>query len=340
MTLLAAFACLTYGYNAGAKTAAEPKSRELDFKVADLTLEGTFEAPAGAGKFPALLLLPGSGPTDRDGNSGLGIVTDVLKDVADALAQNGIASYRFDKRAIRHYSNAWPKTPGGMNRFFGWKNFVGDAKSALAVLESQPEVDAKRVGMLGHSEGALISLQVGADLSGKPGAPTVLVLLGSTGRPMGLILHEQIARALKKQGATPQIAQPYIDYTDAACKALAEGKPLPPNTPQGLAALFNPTTMDLMGAYCRIDPADLAKAFPGPVLVINGKNDTQVSAKRDTPLLVAALKSRSEGSVNFFIVPDASHCLKSTKSGDDDAMSGPIVPGVLENIVEFVKLHL
>ena len=325
---------------AGASSNHLLKTREIKFQVPDLTLEGTFECPSGTGKFPALLLLPGSGPTDRNGNSGLGITTDILKSIADELALNGIASYRFDKRAIAHYKEAWPKGAEALNKFFGWRKFVDDATSALKLLASQPEVDASRVGLLGHSEGSLISLQIGADTKGQPGAPKALVLLGCTGRPMGIVIHEQIARLLKQQGATEQIGKPFLDYTDAACKALAAGQPLPPNTPPGLAALFNQTTLDIVGAYCRIDPSELAKQFSGPVLVINGQSDTQVSAIRDTPLLIAALKSRAGGSVESFIAPDASHNLKSTKTAGDDAFDGPIVPGVLNRIVRFLKTNL
>jgi dienelactone hydrolase len=337
MTLMAGLAAL----GCSAAPAQGPVSREISFKVPDMTLQGTFEAPSGASKAPALLLIPGSGPTDRDGNSNLLTVKiDLLKDVADELAKNGVASLRFDKRAIAHYKDFWPKTPADLNAFFAWHKFVDDAKAALTVLESQPEVDPGRVGLLGHSEGSLISLQVGSDLNGTKGEPKVLVLLASTGRPMGAILHEQIARALKIQGASPEVAKPLLDYTDSACKALAAGQPLPPNTPQGLAALFNPTVLDIMGAYCRIDPTDLAKNFHGPVLVMTGQHDSQVSAERDTPRLVAALKTRGGAIEQSFIIPDASHCLKSTKGGNDDVFDGPLVPGVLDDIIAFVKANL
>ena len=315
-------------------------TRELDVNTNDLTLTGTFEAPADSGKHPALLLLPGSGPTDRDDNQLPLMHTDLLKTIADDLAKHGIATYRFDKRAVAHYKTYWPKSPEEMNKFFAWSKFVGDAKAALATLRAQPEVDPARVGLLGHSEGSLISLQIASDTANSSDAPKVLVLLGSTGRPMGIVIHEQIVAVLKKQGASDEVAKPFIDYTDAACAAAAAGKPFPPNTPAGLKSLFNPTTLDIVGAYCRLDPAVLAKNFSGPALAINGQNDTQVSAERDTPRLVEALKSRSKGSVDSFIAPDASHCLKSTAGGNMDQFDGPIVPGVLEHIEAFCKANL
>jgi alpha-beta hydrolase superfamily lysophospholipase len=291
-------------------------------------------------KAPAILLLPGSGPTDRNGNSGLGIKTDLLKEIAEELAKNGIASLRFDKRAIQIYASQWPKDPKEMNHFFAWQMFVDDASSAFDFLAKQPEVDSTKVAILGHSEGALISLQIGSDRSGKPSAPKATILMGSTGRPMGPILHEQIARQLKLGNATPEVTKQYLDYVDSACKALAENKPLPPNMPPNLGSLFNPTTMDIVGAYCRIDPNDLAKNATGPFLVMNGRSDTQVSAERDTPPLLATLKARKKGTVESLIVPDASHNFKSTKLGNNDAFTGPMDPTALALIIKFAKANL
>jgi len=316
-------------------------SKDVTFEGKGLTLAGTMLTPGGTPKAPAMLLLPGSGPTDRDGNSiALPDKVDSLKQIAEELAKNGIASLRFDKRAIRRYQDKWPKDLGELNKFFSWQSFVDDASAALDFLRKQPEIDATRVGILGHSEGAMISLQVAADRSGQSNAPKVTILLGGTGRPMGPVLHEQIARALKKQGASAQISKQYLDYLDAACAALAAGKALPPNTPAGLAALFNPTVLDIMGAYCRIDPSANAAKTTGPVLVMNGENDTQVSAERDAPKLIAALKGRASGDVDSLIVPKASHNFKSTADGNDDAFTGPVVPAALAKIVEFAKKSL
>ncbi len=316
-------------------------AREVKFAVKDLTLEGTLQLPEDAkGKVPALLLLPGSGPTDRNGNSGLGITTDLLKQIAEELAKNGIASLRFDKRAIARYAATWPKDARAMNKFFDWDHFVGDAAAGLDFLASQPEVDKSRVGILGHSEGALLSLQIGADRAGKPNAPKIMITMGGTGRPMGPILHEQIERSLKRSGLKPDQQKVYLDYTDNACKALVNHLPLPGTPPKGLESLFNPTALDLIGSYCRIDPAELAKKYEGPVLVMNGKHDTQVSAERDAPVLIATFKARKNGVLDSLLVPDASHNFKSTKDGNDDAFTGPMIPEALAKIVEFAKKNL
>lgn len=322
-------------------TSSRRNTREVKVAVKELTLEGTLQIPDHAsGKVPAILLLPGSGPTDRDGNSGLGITTDVLKQIAEELAKNGIASLRFDKRAIAHYREKWPKTLPEVNKFFAWEKFVDDAKACFDYLATQPEIDKARVGILGHSEGALISLQIGSDRSGQADAPKITISLGGTGRPMGPIIHEQIERSLKKSGLSQDQQKTYLDYTDNACKALAAGQGIPPNTPKGLESLFNPTASDIMGAYCRIDPATLAKKVQGAALIINGAHDTQVSAERDAPKLIAALQSRKSGIVDSLIALDTSHNLKTTKDGNDDNFTGPVVPEILAKIVDFAKKNL
>ena len=316
-------------------------SRTVKFDSHGLMLEGTLQLPVGAtGKVPAVLLLPGSGPTDRDGNSGLGITTDILKQIAEELAKNGIASLRFDKRAIKIYAAKWPKDVKEMSMFFSWENFVDDASAGFDFMAMQSEIDPIRMGILGHSEGALLSLQIGSNRNGKSNAPKATILMGSTGRPMGAVIHDQIARRLKEQGAPADVTKVYLDYVDNACKALIEGKGLPKNPPTGLESLFNPTSYYLMSSYCRIDPADLAKKVNGPVLVLNGKNDAQVSAVKDTPRLLDALKARSGQKLESLIVPDTSHNFKSTKGATDDAFTGSIVSDALALILKFAKANL
>src|SRR5438128_1948923 len=113
-------------------------TKEISFAgVGGLKLQGTFEAPAGATGMKALLLLPGSGPTDRNGNQPPGLITDLLKQIADDLAAHGIASFRFDKRAAHVHAADWPKDASKLNDFFAWDKFVGDAGAALDVLRKQ-----------------------------------------------------------------------------------------------------------------------------------------------------------------------------------------------------------
>src|SRR5882724_2928592 len=98
---------------AAALIAMQVSSREVTFKgVGGFELQGTLLMPAGAKNAPAFVLLSGSGPTDRDDNvnvPGMQLKIDLLKQVAERLAESGVATLRYDKRAVRHYSDKWPK---------------------------------------------------------------------------------------------------------------------------------------------------------------------------------------------------------------------------------------
>src|SRR5690554_4770891 len=164
---------------------AEPVVREVTFTGADgLELKGTLLLPnikAGE-RCPAALLLPGSGPTDRDGNQPPLLVTDLLKQIAEELASKGIATLRFDKRAVRSYAQYWPSEPAELNAFFGWRKFVDDAAAGLRFLQSHEAIDPERIAIIGHSEGGLIALQIAHDGRMSDQLPATLVLLATAGR--------------------------------------------------------------------------------------------------------------------------------------------------------------
>jgi alpha-beta hydrolase superfamily lysophospholipase len=313
----------------------KPITSEVGFEGAGgFKLTGTLELPANRnGKVPAVLLLPGSGPSDRDGNTMLmSDKVDILKDIADRLAESGIASYRFDKRAIARYREAWPKALPDLGEFFAYDKFVGDAEAALKMMAARRELNPKRLAVLGHSEGASYALQMGVDVK-----PAALVLMGCMGRTMSAVLHDQIG--LRVSNAPGIDAKKYVDYTDAACAAMAANKPLPPNPPQGLGGLFNVTTAKLLGAFCRIDPTDLAKHYAGPVLALDGADDQQVSPTKDFPRLLASLKARSGAVTEGHLIPNASHAFKSTANSKDE-FGGPLQPPTLNDIVSFLKKNL
>ena len=308
-----------------------------------MVLSGTLSIPKHAPgvKVPGVLLLPGSGPTDRNGNQPPQLVTNLLKEISTTLNQSGFATLRFDKRASHTYMPLFKKMKSeDYSEFFKWENFVDDATNAMRFLQSQPSVDGKRVAIIGHSEGSEIALQIGSNLAGKKDQPAAIVTMGGAGRPMGPILHEQIGRALDKQKQAGPVRKMYLDAVDKATAQVAKTGTFPADVPPGLSALFNPSVAKLMQSYCRIDPCDLAKNYPGDVLVLNGANDTQVSPERDTPKLEAALKARSKGATEVLIVPNTSHNFKPTTGKNDDAYEGPVNPIALDKIKMFLTKHL
>jgi pimeloyl-ACP methyl ester carboxylesterase len=307
--------------------------------VGGLNLQGTLRLPVGVkGKVPGVLLLPGSGPTDRNGNQPPSFITDLLQQIANRLAKEGYASLRFDKRASRTYAKSFPSDVAAMNDFLSWDSFIGDAKAALILLQTQPEVDAKRVVVAGHSEGATFAIQLGHDLQGTTNAPAGLILMGSPGRTGGAIISEQVSNNLKRSGLTPEQTRPYSDYVALAISQVEKDGTIPPNPPMGLGALFPTSVAKLLRVELAFDPSTVLPVYTGPVLVVQGEKDIQISATRDTPLIETALRERRLGAYEMFIVPSASHNLKQVSDENKEpGLIGPVVPEALDKIASWMK---
>jgi len=317
--------------------------REVTFPGAGgLQLHGTFVAPSVAkGKVPGVLLLPGSGPSDRNGNQPPALITDLLKEIAERLATEGYASLRFDKRATRAYVSSWPKDVAALNDFFSWDSFVGDARAGLDFLKAQTEINPKQTVVAGHSEGGIIAMQIAHDLDGKPNAPAGLMLLSSPGRPLGPVLIEQIYDSLKRSGVTGEKAKPYEDYLPRAVAQVIKDGTVPPNAPQGLGAIFPPSALKLLQVELAFDPAKVLPTYSGPVLVIQGEKDVQISATRDFPVLQSTLKQRKRGTFKAVVILSASHNLKHVENENvEPGFAGPVVPQVLDTISDWLKQTL
>jgi hypothetical protein len=330
-----------------AAQAAATHSREVSFMgAAGFRLQGTLLLPAShqGARCPAVLLLAGSGPPDRDGNVRPTFVTDLLKQIAERLARQGIATLRYDKRSVAAYAALWPRGIPQLDAFFSYDHFVGDALAGYRFLRAQPEIDPRRVGIAGHSEGGLLTLQVAHDLTSsrerEKEAPRAIVLLSTGGRPLDVILHEQLHALLPKQIADPKTLQSYLDYSDRAIAQLKTQGTVPPNAPPGLGSVFNPTALQLLHAEFAANPVSLARAYRGAVLIVQGEKDTQVSAQRDAPALEAAFRSRKQGSCKLLPVPQASHNLKHVAGDGDPGFGGPVVPVALDGLASWLKTAL
>lgn len=302
---------------------------EVEFPGQGLTLSGTLAVPQTGHDVPGFILLPGSGPTDRDGNQPPNFITDVLKGLGEDLNQKGYATLRFDKRPVHRYASLWPKDPKAIPEFFSLENHLKDIEAATACLRSQKGVDPKRVYLLGHSEGALFATAQAKRL-GVQG----LVLLGAPGRGMDVILTEQLHNNIGKlpDGDVKSKLLADCDRAIAAIKAKPE---MPEGIDPRLSALFNPSSVVLLHGYFSLDPLQLAKEFGGPVYIANGERDIQISAERDAKPLSQAFPNAT-----LFIVPNASHNLKVLRSANDPGIGGPISPALYESLNAWLKANI
>jgi hypothetical protein len=320
---------------------AVASEQHVNFQGAGGTqLAGTLQLPAGDAAVPGLVLVAGSGPSDRDGNQPPAIHTDLLKQIAATLAEHGIASLRFDKRGMYANSAQLPRDHSQYGDFFSWENFVGDSAAACRFLRQQPRIDPDRVGILGHSEGGLLALQAARVLGGEGHPPTVLILISTPGRNLDAVIADQLKGLLARQGATPQQTDYFLSENARIIRTILQSGQVPPDVPAGLAALYPSYLGKFLHSELALDPCKLAGQFPGPVMLIQGSADTQISPQRDAKALDAALAARGGDVYTLAIIPQASHNLKIVNGPTDPGFDGPVAPAALDQLARWATEHL
>ncbi|MBV9866164.1 MAG: alpha/beta fold hydrolase [Abitibacteriaceae bacterium] len=329
---------------ANTSTAAAPLEREVTFTSQGwVKLAGTLTLPTHAAgvKVPGLILIAGSGPTDRNGNQGA-LHTDLLQQIAAQLARNGIATLRYDKRGIGGSKTDLKDVK--WEDYAAWEGFVADAITGLSYLQQQPEIDAARTGFLGHSEGGLLALQAAQTITTthppSPQMPRVLVLASTPGRPLDVVVREQLSNILKRQHATDEQAQFFLDKNDAIVQEIRQTGAVPKDVPPGLAALYPPYIGKFYRSLLQVDPPQLASQFPGPVLILQGEKDIQVQAAKDAPALDAGLKRRTHDDHQLFVVTGASHNLKAVKDDAEPGFEGLVAPAALDTLTSWLQTKL
>jgi dienelactone hydrolase len=267
-------------------------------------------------------------------------MTDLLKQIALKLADRGIATLRFDKRGM--YANAaeLPKDKAKYGDFFTWENFVGDAVSAVKFLREQPEIDPDRVGILGHSEGGLLALEAARALQSEHHPLAVLTLISTPGRPIDAVITDQLKGLLARQGATPQQAEYFLGENVRITRAILQSGNVPPDVPAGLSALYPPYLGKFLHSEMELDPCKTLADFSGPVLIVAGSADAQVSPDRDAKALDAALAARKDDVHMLSIIPDASHNLKVIKNPGDPGLEGPVSPAAIDQLQNWLLTNL
>ncbi len=242
--------------------AAAVSAREVKFGVKSFELPGTLSFPAGNGPHPAVVLVHGSGPNDRDETLG---PNKPFRDLADGLNSRGIAVFRYDKRTRVHAARGLRTVDDEV---------VTDACEALQYLQKQPDIDGKRVWVLGHSLGAYLVPRIVAKCG--PSLAGAVVVAGPV-RSLMEIIKEQLTSQNPLADPTPGLEQ---------LKRAA-----PPSYWQ-----------DLEG----YNPAAMAAKQTVPLLILQGGRDANVPAK-ELDLWKAALKDRKD--VQFRSYPNLNHAL-------------------------------
>jgi pimeloyl-ACP methyl ester carboxylesterase len=283
-------------------------------------LKGTMLAPE-AGGGPVVLIIPGSGPTDRDGNSPAGIAAASYRLLAEGLAAHGATSVRIDKRGMFASAAATPDANA-----VTINDYVADVQAWTRIIRQRTKGNC--VWLLGHSEGGLVAMAAAKN----PDA-CGLLLVAAPGRPLGEILREQLK-------ANPANA-PLLDQALPAIDALEAGKRVDTTgMPAALMGLFRPAVQGFLISALSYNPTQLLAAYGKPVLILQGQRDIQV---RETD--ARALKG-ADPAATLVLLPDVNHVLKSVSSDDIRANIAtygsanlPLAPGVIESLVDFLNAN-
>jgi pimeloyl-ACP methyl ester carboxylesterase len=288
-----------------------------------ISLSTTFGELRGSLMFPTAdksqtiaLIISGSGPTDRDGNNPLA-KNDSLKMLAEALANGGIASVRYDKRGVGESATARSDESKVV-----FQDLVADAKSWISLLA----VDRRfaNVVVIGHSEGATIGM-----LAAQHSAVSAYVSIAGPARSASQGLRSQLAGKLP-----PDLAE----RSEQILIALEGGRPVQ-DVPPALMALYRPSVQPYLIDWFKVVPTDEFKRLRVPCLIVQGDTDIQIPVTAAQALHAANPKSE------IVVVEGMNHVLKLVPDDHGKQLASyrdaslPIAPVLSDSIVRFIRSH-
>ncbi len=274
-------------------------------------IDGTLTSPASIQHPDLVILIQGSGPTDRNGNSFM-MKNDGSKIIARELAKNGIASYRFDKRIFK------------MNKYkireeeLSFEDFIEDVSAILDHFKSQGSFG--NIIIAGHSEGSLIGMIAAANKA------DAFISLAGPGRSIDKIVIDQLAKQ------SPELSE---NAKDAFQEIQERGKTS--NYSPLLQSIFRPSVQPFLKSWMKYDPREEIAKLDMPILIINGSFDIQVDTTEADLLVEANPKAE------LVILDKMNHIFRKIE-GDDlentkayNEPNRPLHPELIPNLVDFIK---
>lgn len=309
---------------------------------AGVKLAGTLTLPRAKGPFPAVLLITGSGPQDRD-ETLLGHRPFLV--LADYLTRKGIAVLRVDDRGTGKSTGDFAKGTT--------EDFASDARTSVDYLKNRKEIDPARLGLIGHSEGGIIAPMLASQSSD---IAFIVMMAGSaeTGEKVLLSQAETIGRAAGSskeavagnraiQQGMFAIVEQEKDFAAADKKLrefLAKSAPMLPK--QQSEMQIRMANSPWFRFFLKYDPAPALAKVKCPVLALNGELDLQVSAKENLPAIAAALESGGNPDYEIVKLPKLNHLLQTARTGsiaEYGSISETIAPEALELMTQWILRH-
>ena len=320
-------------------------------KTANVKLAGTLTIPDGAGPFPAVLLITGSGPQDRD-ETIFGHKPFLV--IADHLTRAGIAVLRVDDRGVG-------KSTGNLQQST-LEDLTGDVLTGIGYLKSRKEIDPQRIGLIGHSEGALIAPLA---VSRSSGVAFIVMLAGpavkgeellyaqaaAMDRAMGADettiamnreVQEKMFAILEKNGSHTAAAEKELHALIDRMKA-----GLPNAQKQALDRMMNAQIHQVLTPafryYLNYDPVPALRKVKCPVLALNGSHDRQVPPEQNLPALAAALAAGGNRDYEITELPGLNHLFQTSKTGalsEYSQIEEAFSPQALDVMTDWIVRHI
>jgi len=330
---------------------------QISFRNGTTTLAGTLSVPPGAGPHPAVVLISGSGPQDRDGAVDAIPGYRPFKLIAEHLNQQGIAVLRYDDRGVGKSSGDYLKADE--------RGFVKDAEAAFEYLSHRDEIDSSKIGLLGHSEGALIAAMV----TGQNKRVAFVVSLGGPGGKGYDLILQQARRAAEAEGMSDEevaqvvreqrrlfdlvLAQKWDELERAAheitirrLRALPDEKKLLIGDLETFAERKTTSSMRAFRTkrYRFLLDHDSTEDWvkvKAPVLAIFGELDVQCDATQNRAGIEQALKRGGNRNLTIHVIPGANHLFLKARSGSmSEYLTLPkdaFAPDVLTTISRWIR---
>lgn len=293
-------------------------AQEIMISAEGIDLFGTLTIPEKEDVKTICIIVPGSGPTDRDGNNQFGLKTNTYKLLAEALAENGIASFRYDKRG------AGKSVVEGVDAINIEKNMlfetnIKDLKSIINNLKGMNKFE--KIFLIGHSEGSLVSI-----LCAKEEKIDGIISIAGVGKNAGDLFIDQLEQ---------QLAKPIVKEARRIIKSLKKGKKVE-NISNMLQSIFRDSVQDYLISWFKYEPRKELASLNIPILVLHGAVDHQVAIE-NAKLLASAKKG-----TKLAIIDGMTHMIKEVKNEGDEFKtysddSYPIPKALIDEIVAFVK---
>ncbi len=326
-------------------------SEEVSISNADetISISGTLTLPDSTGLFPAILLIAGSGPNDRD-ETLFGHKPFLV--ISDYLTRHGFAVLRYDKRGVGKSTGNFDKAT--------LQDFADDAALAVNYLKQRKEIDVKKIGLLGHSEGGIIAPMVASEETGihllmllaAPGTTGIEVILDQNEismqqqrmEPENIEKIQQLNREMFESMLSWDGSENHRTALRDKLQHIWEQLPIlltmKINKDAYLRGQFNAMIKPGYRSFLAIDPATYLEKVSCAVLAINGENDQQVPAVKNITAIERALKEGGNHQVETKIYPTLNHLFQESTTGHTDEyaqIEQTISPEVLSDIITWLK---